>query len=171
MTGQPTVKPGLILRAGLWAALAFVLNLAWEIAHVSLYTIWDDPEPMRIARALLHCSLGDVAIALAIYALPSIALRRTDWTSSRPWTGGIIATIGAVAYTAWSEWYNVYIIGSWGYTADMPTLLGIGWSPLLQWLILPPLTVISHRRLGTTLLRRYDSRCPIHVHEHARSLK
>jgi hypothetical protein len=26
-------------RAGLWAALAFVFNLVWEIAQVRLYTI------------------------------------------------------------------------------------------------------------------------------------
>lgn len=29
-----------MVRAGLWSALAFVLNLLWEIAQVRLYTIW-----------------------------------------------------------------------------------------------------------------------------------
>lgn len=29
-----------MVRAGLWSALAFVLNPIWEIAQLSLYTIW-----------------------------------------------------------------------------------------------------------------------------------
>ena len=36
--------PGIIARAGLWSALAFVLNLTWEIAHVRLYTIWTEAD-------------------------------------------------------------------------------------------------------------------------------
>jgi hypothetical protein len=52
-----------------------------------------------------------------------------------------------MAYTAWSEWRNVYVAGNWGYTAGMPLLFGIGLSPLLQWLVLPPVTVLAHRWL------------------------
>ena len=100
--------PGVMARAGLWSALAFVLNLAWEIAHVRLYTIWAEADGMSVAWALLHCSLGDVVIALAMFALAGIVLWRADWPASRPWTGGVIVVIGAMAFTAWSEWYNVY---------------------------------------------------------------
>jgi hypothetical protein len=52
-----------------------------------------------------------------------------------------------MAYTSWSEWYNVYRVGSWRYTELMPTIFGIGLSPLLQWLILPIVMVIAHRRI------------------------
>ena len=31
--------PGAIARAGFWFALAFVLNLVWEISYLGLYTI------------------------------------------------------------------------------------------------------------------------------------
>ena len=141
----------IIARAGLWAALAFVLNLTWEIAHVRLYTIWAEADGMSVAWALFHCSLGDVVIALAMFALAGIVLRRADWAVSRPWTGGVIVVIGAMAYTAWSEWYNVYRAGSWGYTASMPMILGIGLSPLLQWLILPPVMVGAYPTLGPAL--------------------
>ena len=137
--------PGVLACAGRWSALAFVANLAWEIAHVRLYTIWAAADGMDIAWALLHCTLGDVAIALAMFGLAGIALRRADWPASRPWTGGAIVVIGAMAFTAWSEWYNVYRAGTWGYTASMPTVFGIGLSPLLQWLILPPVMLVAYR--------------------------
>lgn len=145
-------------RAGLWSALAFVLNLAWEIAHVRLYTIWAAADGLSVAWALLHCTLGDVVIALAMFALAGMVLWRADWPASRPWAGGAIVVIGAMAYTTWSEWYNVYRAGSWGYTASMPLIFGIGLSPLLQWLILPPVMVLACRTLEPLLFGRHGSR-------------
>ena len=148
--------PGVIARAGLWSALAFVLNLAWEIAQVRLYTIWAAGDGMSVAWALLHCSLGDVVIALAMFALAGIALWRADWPVSRPWAGGVIVVIGAMAFTTWSEWYNVYRAGNWGYTASMPMIFGIGLSPLLQWLILPPVMVVAYRTLVPLLFGQHS---------------
>ena len=142
------MTPGVMAGAGLWSALAFVLNLTWEIAQVRLYTIWAAADGLTVAWALLHCTLGDVLIALTMFALAGIALRRADWPTSRPWLGGVIFVIGALAFTAWSEWYNVYRSGNWGYTASMPMIFGIGLAPLLQWLILPPVMVGAYRMLG-----------------------
>lgn len=150
----------MIMRAGLWSALAFVFNLVWEIAHVRLYTLWVDADRLTVAWSLVHCTLGDVAIALTMFALAGIALRQTDWPVSFPWTGGAIITVGAVAFTAWSEWYNVYQIGSWSYTASMPMILGIGVSPLLQWLLLPPLMTVAYRAFCRKLFVRHSTPNP-----------
>jgi hypothetical protein len=158
---------GHLARAALWVALAFALNLTWEIAHVRLYTIWDAADGTSLAWALLHCSLGDALIALATFALAGVALGRADWPASRPLAGGAIVVIGAMAFTAWSEWYNVYRAGSWGYAASMPTVFGIGVSPLLQWLILPPLIVAAYRRLAPKLLDRHDARNPVPIPDSA----
>jgi hypothetical protein len=135
----------ILARASLWSALGFVLNLTWEIAHVRLYSIWMASDGPGIAGAVLHCSLGDAVIALAMFALAGIVLWHLDWPMSHPWTGSAIFVVGALTYTAWSEWHNVYRAGNWGYTASMPTVFGIGLSPLLQWLILPPLIVGAYR--------------------------
>ena len=148
---RTTATLRIIARAGLWSALAFVLNLIWEIAQVRLYTIWAEADGMSIAWSLFHCSLGDVMITLAMFALAGMVLRRADWPASRPWTGGVIVVLGAMAFTAWSEWYNVYRAGNWGYTASMPLIFGIGLSPLFQWLILPPVLVVVCRTLGPVL--------------------
>jgi hypothetical protein len=157
--------PGVMARAGLWSVLAFVLNLTWEIAQVRLYTIWAEADGMSVAWALFHCSLGDVVIALAMFALAGMVLRRVDWPASRPWTGGVIVVCGAMVFTAWSEWYNVYRAGSWSYTASMPLIFGIGLSPLSQWLILPPILVLAYRTLGPLL---FGKRNPISTHDGTR---
>lgn len=163
--------PGLVARAGLWSALAFVLNLAWEIAHARLYTIWAEMDRLSVAWALLHCSVGDVMIALALFALAGMALRRADWPASRPVAGGVLVVIGAMAYTAWSEWYNVYRAASWGYSASMPLIFGIGLSPLLQWLVLPPVLVLAYRRLAPVLFGRHNARSPSPAHDVTRKRK
>jgi hypothetical protein len=141
----------ILARMGLWSAIAFVLNLMWEIAHVRLYTIWFEADGLAIAWAILHCSLGDVVIALTMFALTGVALRHWNWPASRPWTGGTIFVAGAVVFTGWSEWHNVYRAGNWGYTESMPTIFGVGLSPLLQWVILPPLIVGAYRTITRAL--------------------
>ncbi len=141
---KPAVST-VMARAGLWSALAFVFNLVWEIAHIRLYTIWAQADSFSVMWAVLHCTLGDVLIALALFVLAGIVLWRADWLFSRPWSGGLIVVLGAVSYTAWSEWFNVYRLGSWAYTENMPLFLGIGLSPLLQWLVLPPLMIVTQR--------------------------
>ncbi|CAG0976494.1 hypothetical protein BURK1_01511 [Burkholderiales bacterium] len=147
-----------LMRAGLWSLLIFGSNLVWEIAQVRLYTLWAVEEGPTIAWALLHCSVGDVMIAGAMYAVAGIALRSADWPTSRPWTGGAIVVIGATAFTAWSEWYNVYRAGNWGYAAGMPLVFGIGLSPLLQWIILPAAMVGALRALSPVLFGTRTSR-------------
>ena len=166
--GSMMTTPGVMAGAGLWAGLAFVLNLVWEIAQVRLYTLWAEADGLTVAWSLFHCSLGDVLIALALFALAGMAIRRANWPASRPWTGGAIVVVGAMAFTAWSEWYNVYRVGSWGYTASMPLIFGIGLSPLLQWLILPPAIVLAYRTLDSMLFGRDASRGAIPIHDGTR---
>jgi len=151
-----SATPSIVACVCLWSALAFVLNLVWEISHVRLYTIWMEADGLRIAWAVIHCSLGDVVIALATFALAGIVLWRADWPASRPWAGGVIAVIGAMVITAWSEWYNVYRTGAWSYTSDMPTIYGVGLSPLLQWLIIPPVIVVAYRVLLPVLFGKSE---------------
>jgi hypothetical protein len=151
------VIPGSVARAGLWSALAFFLNLAWEIAQLRLYTIWAEADRLSVAWALFHCSVGDAMIALAMFVLVGMVLRREEWPVSQPWTGGAIVVIGTMAYTAWSEWYNVYRAGNWTYTLGMPLIFGIGLAPLLQWLILPPALVVAYRTLRPALFCGHDT--------------
>ena len=163
-------KLRVIAQAGLWSALAFAFNLAWEIAHVRLYTIWA-ADGTTIAWALLHCTLGDVAIALTMFALAGVVLWRADWPMSRPWAGTAIVVIGTMIFTAWSEWFNVYRAGSWAYTVSMPTIFGIGLSPLLQWLILPPVMVVAYRKRWPMMFGRRRLQSPISTHDLTRKQK
>src|SRR5258707_6409697 len=39
-------------------------NLAWEFAHLPLYTIWQQGTPTDIIFAAVHCTGGDILIAI-----------------------------------------------------------------------------------------------------------
>lgn len=144
----------LLTRLGLWSTIAFVLNLIWEIAHVRFYSLWAQANGIEFAWALFHCTVGDALIALAMFLVAATFLRCLDWPRTHPLMGGILMVFGTMAYTAWSEWFNVYRLGSWSYTESMPLIFGIGVLPLLQWLVLPPLMVVVYRRFAPAPLGR-----------------
>lgn len=126
------------------------LSLAWEVAQLPLYTIWTESSAGYIAFAVFHCTLGDLMIGSAALALALIAgrergLGRWNWRRIAV-TTALVATL----YTAFSEWLNVAILRSWAYSEWMPVLeiadVRLGVSPLLQWLIIPPLALYLARK-------------------------
>lgn len=131
----------------LWTALAGGLNLVWEIIQLPLYAIYYETDLRVIASAVVHCTLGDALIALSSYLLAAAATRSWDWPADRAVPGAAVAVVAGLAYTAFSEWFNVSVRGSWAYSPAMPQLFGLGLSPLLQWLVLPLLGLLIFRAL------------------------
>ena len=142
--------------AGAWALGALALNLAWELAQLPLYTLDHDADRGYVLRSLLHCTAGDVLIALGSYLVAALGVRDARWPLTKPLGGICLATAAGLAYTAASEAVNVYVLGSWAYREAMPRLLGIGVSPLAQWLLLPGVALLLVRR-G---FARTDARIP-----------
>ncbi len=58
----------------------------------------------------------------------------------------LISPLGLVRYL---EFVNVYWLGRWAYAERMPLVLGVGVTPLLQWVLVPPLPLwLARRYLG-----------------------
>lgn len=130
-----------------WALLALGLHLLWELGQLPFYTLWNEADAWRIARYVAHCTLGDVLVATLAYLAVALAWRRADWPRQRPWAGGTLLVTLGLGYTVFSEWVNVYRLGSWAYAGAMPQVLGIGLTPLLQWLVVPVIMLAIVRRL------------------------
>jgi hypothetical protein len=128
-----------------WTALAAGLHLFWELAQLPLYTIYRQGDLPALTYAVAHCTAGDALIALVTYLVTATITRSLSWPHTRPWAGLAIAVLAGVAYTAFSEWRNVYRLGYWAYTDAMPLVLGIGLSPLMQWVVVPALIVVGLR--------------------------
>lgn len=122
-----------------WVPLRFVpwltaLNLAWESAHLPLYTLWRESSAPYIAYSVIHCTAGDVLIGTSALLLSVMLVPRRQL---------VIPAMAALAlaYTLISEWLNTAVLDRWAYSELMPVLqvqsLRFGLSPLLQVLVLP----------------------------------
>lgn len=118
-----------------------VANLAWETVQLPLYTIWQTGSPGELTFAVVHCTAGDVLIALAALTLALALVGRDTWPTETYVRVAAIATALGVGYTLYSEWLNTEVRQSWAYAPAMPTLplLRTGLAPVAQWLVLPPL--------------------------------
>lgn len=141
------IRAAIAGHAGALPALARYLavvvpaNLVWEGAQLPLYAIWRDGTLGEILFAAAHCTVGDVMIATVSLAVSALALGGRHWLQDRRRFRLVAAAtvLIALGYTAFSEWFNVSVRGSWAYSEWMPVVAGVGLSPLLQWVVLPAL--------------------------------
>ena len=121
-------------------------NLAWETAQLPLYTLWSEASAGTIAFSIAHCTAGDIAIGAAALVMVLILGRERALSQWRWRRIAVRTALAGAAYTVFSEWSNTAILGSWAYSDLMPVLkvagVDIGLSPLVQWLVLPPLALV-----------------------------
>lgn len=116
-----------------------IANFVWEFAHIPLYTLWVTGSAGEIIFAAVHCTGGDILIALTAVMLTLFLLGNSAWPAERR-VPVVAATVAfGLAYTIFSEWLNIEIREAWAYRDLMPVIpfLGTGLSPVLQWIIIP----------------------------------
>ena len=120
--------------------MGVVGNYLWEASQAFLFV------GMVSIRAIWwHCfvaALGDGLALLAIHLAGWIVFQRVDWfiPAGRAETGLMLGMGFAVAVVI--EWFALHMLQRWAYTDQMPIIPGleIGLTPVLQMLVLPPLT-------------------------------
>ena len=150
-----TPTRSLVLWRPLWRFLMILglFNFAWESAQLPLYTIWRNGSREDIGFAVIHCTAGDVLIALSC-AVAALALVGWQWPK-KTWKKALFLAlflIFSLAYTIFSEWFNTTVRMSWEYSHLMPVVppLDTGISPLLQWLTMPFLAFWLEGRTAPT---------------------
>lgn len=134
-----------------YLAVTAGVNLLWEFAQLPLYTIWRTGDAREIGFAVLHCTGGDVLIALSVLVIALVVVGRPDWPFGR-FVAVATLTVGlGIGYTIFSEWLNIVVRKSWAYSELMPIvpLVGTGLSPILQWVVIPTAALAAARRLAT----------------------
>ena len=127
------------------AVLARLLNFPWEVLQVPLFEQMPGAPHWQAIKTCSRATLGDAAIMLAAYWAVAAARGNRTWIT-KPDTAGVslFAIVGVLA-TAIIERLALAGLwnGSWTYSAAMPVVpgIGVGLSPLLQWVVLPPLVV------------------------------
>lgn len=130
-----------LIALALYTVLSAGGHLVWEIVQLPLYSLWLTASRAELAFVVLHCTGGDVLIAANVLLASVVLLRAWSWPRNQALHVAAVAIPLGIAYTAFSEWLNVYVRQSWAYDPAMPTVqildYQIGVSPLAQWLIVP----------------------------------
>lgn len=116
-------------------------NLAWEFVQLPFYTIWRTGTLGEIVFAVVHCTGGDILIALSSLAVALLAVGSGEWPEERFRAIAALTIILGIAYTIFSEYLNIVIRAAWAYSDMMPVFsvfgFRVGASPLLQWIAVP----------------------------------
>lgn len=126
-----------------YLAVIAVGDLTWEAAHLPLYTVWTDGTTRDNLVAVAHCTAGDLLIALCSWAFAIIVAGRSGWPAEASGRVAMLTFAAGLTYTGYSEWLNAIVKRSWTYSELMPVIpgLGLGWSPMVQWIVIPTLAL------------------------------
>ncbi len=114
--------------------LFFLLSLFWEVSHSVLYDWNESPLKNEInfyVSKILYSSLGDLFFLIIMYLIIFAINKKFSWIDSPKkkdyflicFFGIVISVIIEIK----AKWLN-----QWNYTSYMPTIFGIGLTPLIQ---------------------------------------
>jgi len=125
---------------------AFLLNFVYEVWQAPYYTFYNSPLLVDKIRDLTHCSFGDAVIILICSWVISAIVHSRYWILHPtrelvlPFTGvGLLITLVL-------ETYRVNVSKAYGVPVFAVPFLGMSSLAVLQWIILPPLTLYLARR-------------------------
>ena len=130
------------------AGFSFLLHFVWEFIQVPTYAGMAEMPHWNGVKLCLSATIGDVGFALTAFWVTSVFARSRRWIlDPYPFAMAVFVAVGA-ALTVGFEYYYTEIALRWTYSELMPLvpLLGTRISPLVQWIVIPPVVVWLWRR-------------------------
>lgn len=130
------------------AIYSYLLHFQWELFQLPLFAGFNDANYYDV---ILHCTkatFGDIIIAILAFLLASALVRSRRWMLEKNFVAigaflftGILITLGF-------ELLATGTLNRWEYADTMPIipLLGVGVSPVVQWVLIPMLVIWFSRR-------------------------
>jgi hypothetical protein len=115
-------------------ALAFIINLIYEVSHSLLYDWSQLPLQNTISfyiPRILYSTLGDAFIILSIFIIISLVKKTSKWTKKPKKIDYILIISLGLISSILIELRALYF-NKWSYNQYMPLILGIGVTPLIQ---------------------------------------
>ena len=113
-------------------AISFLLNFIWESFHSAFLYEGMDFKARKYVLMVSYASAVDSSLILGIYLLVSFLWRDILWFRKMNRKHGYATFIAGLAIAALIEYRRVFITMTWRYNELMPTIFGIGLSPLFQ---------------------------------------
>jgi len=110
---------------------AYFINFVWETTHSVLYFGIADINYNWYMPILHAASISDAFIILGMFFLTALIYREfklEKWTEKHY----ILFVVFGVISAIWIEYRAVFLLDRWGYIGAMPTIFGVGFTPLVQ---------------------------------------
>ena len=126
---------------GVAIGATLLLHYAWEMLQAPLFDVFAGQAFWQHAWPCFRAALGDLLIAGGASLLTAGLFRRIGWPFVPRWfwPSVVWVILGLIATVAFEVW--ALSVGRWHYTDAMPTIVGIGMAPLLQWFVVPAATL------------------------------
>lgn len=130
---------------------ALLLNFPWEILQAPFFEGMAVASHWDAVKVCTGAAVGDAVIMLFAYWSVAVAASNRWWfrIASRVQMLGFIAA-GVIITVAIEHFATQSMDPAWGwrYADTMPTVpvVGVGLTPVLQWILLPPLAIWFVRR-------------------------
>lgn len=120
--------------------VTLTLHFVWEMLQAQAFVDF----AVSTWKGTVRCfgaSLGDLLLATGAYVVTALLFRRLDWPIRRHWVlpAATWIGLGELATIAFERW--AVARGRWAYGPEMPLVFGIGLLPLVQWIVVPALTL------------------------------
>jgi len=125
---------------------AFLVHLPWEFWQAPMFSGMRDAAHWQATLFCTRATLGDAGIALVAYATVAGITRRWRWLLEMEWSKVLGFIVVGLVLSVGFELVSVYVLDRWVYEPSMPVFGGVGLTPLLQWVFLPPLGLWLARR-------------------------
>lgn len=111
---------------------AYLLNFFWEAWHATyLYQAHNFPIKKYVGM-ISYVSLIDALLLIGIFAVGILIWKNFFWFKDMDKKKYWYIIVSAIAVAVAIEIKGVYLFNQWSYNELMPTIFGIGISPLLQ---------------------------------------
>lgn len=134
---------------------AILLNYPWEFLQVPMFDRMPDAPHWEAIKTCTRATLGDGAIMLAAYWCVAAVARSRRWIVDASTTNVLLFAAVGTSTTIIIERLalNGMWLDGWAYSPWMPIVpvVEVGLTPILQWIVLPPLVVWFARRQLTSL--------------------
>ena len=107
---------------------SFILNFVWENLHFSLYAGNSFGFNSHLAL-MLYASLVDAFFILLVFLFIGLINKKINWKLNKK--NLVLFSAFLISISLLIE-IRALITGRWVYSSNMPTILGIGLSPLVQ---------------------------------------
>jgi hypothetical protein len=120
------------LTIGLTFAFSYLFNFVWE----SIHSVWlyggHNFSADQYVRMVCYVSGVDAFLVLGIFFFISLTWRNAFWIKRMSSMHVLVIRLIGILVSGIIEYRAVYALKEWRYGPNMPIILGIGLSPLVQ---------------------------------------